>query len=59
MPGFDIGLSASTSSGAQTGDQVLGDQGDFYFRGSKKIVPEWVWFAVVALVGFILWKKFK
>jgi hypothetical protein len=56
MPGFDIGLSNSTSSGVQGGDAVI--SGDFNFSGSKSKVPAWVWLAAVALLALVVWKKF-
>jgi hypothetical protein len=59
IPGFDVGISASTSSGVQDGDKRgTASTGDFIFGGSKSAVPQWVWLAAVALVAIVVWKKF-
>jgi hypothetical protein len=56
MSGYDIGVSVSTSSGAQggtagTGDFILGGSG-----GANK-APAWLWMAagVIAVLALFAW----
>lgn len=48
----DIGLSASSSSGANAGDSKSGD----FLVGSNK-TPVWVWIVALVLVAFFLLRK--
>jgi hypothetical protein len=55
---FDINasLSSSASSGVQGGDSKIGD---FNFKSSKPLVPDWAWLVILGIAALVVWKKFK
>ena len=53
MSGYDIGASASTTSGAQSGQAT---SGSFSVTGGNS-VPVWVWIGLGVIGFLVIWKK--